>query len=423
MFSGDSAAEERNRLAITPALAAIDFVLLTHAHIDHSGLLPRLVHLGFNGAIYATSATVDLLGVMLADSAHIHEHRSERDSSQPLYTGTQALSSLRQLRRVEYGQWLEPKHGVRCVFRDAGHILGSALIELWISDGSRERKLVFSGDLGQYGNLLLRDPTPVSAADLLVVESTYGNRVHKPIEATLAELAAATVETIERRRGNVIVPAFAVGRTQDVLYLLIKLQQEGRVPPLTIYVDSPLATQATAVTLKHWRLLDSDAVALLESATKEATGPCIRFVEAPEESAALSRVRSGAVIIAASGMCEAGRVQYHLRDNLPRMESSVVIVGYQAPGTLGRRLVDGETSVRIFGDEIPVRARVHTLGGLSAHADQAALLRWLRGFSRAPQRTLVVHGEAAIAKGFAQLIENRLGWRAAAPAPGESVQL
>jgi len=423
MFLGDSAAAERNCLAITPALAAVDFVLLTHAHIDHSGLLPRLVHLGFKGAIYATSATADLLGVMLADSAHIHEHRSECDSSQPLYTGTQALSSLRQLRRVEYGQWLEPRHGVRCVFRDAGHILGSALIELWISDGSRERKLVFSGDLGQYGNPLLRDPTPVSAADLLVVESTYGNRVHKPIEATLAELAVATCETIERRRGNVIVPAFAVGRTQEMLYLLIKLQQEGRVPPLTIYVDSPLATQATAVTLKHWRLLDSDAVALLESATKEATGPRIRFVEAPEESAALTRVRSGAVIIAASGMCEAGRVQYHLRDNLPRMESSVLIVGYQAPGTLGRHLVDGDTSVRIFGDDIPVRARVHTLGGLSAHADQAALLRWLRGFSKPPQHTLVVHGEAATAKGFAQLIEDRLGWQAAAPAAGDLVRL
>lgn len=423
MFQGDSNADEKNRAAITPVLATVDFVLLTHAHIDHSGLLPRLVHLGFKGPIYATSATADLLAVMLADSAHIHEQKSKHDQAEPLYTATQALSSLRQLRRVEYGQQLQPKPGVRCVFHDAGHILGSALIELWASDGKQERKLVSSGDLGQYGNPLLRDPTPVSEADLLVVESTYGNRVHKPIEATLAELSAAVSETIEQRRGNVIVPAFAVGRTQDMLYLLIKLQREGRVPPLSIFVDSPLATEATAVTLKHWRLLDPGAIPLLESAMQEGTGPRIRFVEAPEESATLSRISCGAVIIAASGMCEAGRVQYHLRDNLPRTESSVLIIGFQAAGTLGRRLVDGETNVRIFGDEIPVRARVHTLGGLSAHADQHALLRWLRGFSRPPQRTLVVHGEAQTAKGFAQLIQDRLGWRAAAPAAGETIQL
>jgi metallo-beta-lactamase family protein len=424
MFQGGSEADARNLAAVTPELTSADFVLLTHAHIDHSGLLPRLAHLGFEGPIYTTSATADLLEVMLVDSAHIQEKESHYEHAvEPLYTLGHALSCLRQLRRVQYDEEVRPAAGVRCVFRDAGHILGSAIIEVWVETLSGESKIVFSGDLGQYGRPLVKDPTPIRAANFLLVESTYGNRLHRTLDATIEELTQAVGDTLTGRRGNVIIPAFAVGRTQEVLYLLIKLFREGRLPHMNIFVDSPLAAKATALTLKHWRLLDPDVAALFESAMKDGKGPRIQFTETPEESAALSRIRHGAVIIAGSGMCEAGRIKYHLRDNLPRAESSVLIIGFQANGTRGRKLVDGVRSVRIFGDEVAVRARVHTIGGLSAHADQGALLQWLGNFATPPAQTFVVHGEAETAEGFARLVQERLGWAARAPDSGTVIEL
>ncbi len=424
MFQGGSEAGARNLAAVTPKLTSVDFVLLTHAHIDHSGLLPRLAHLGFKGPIYTTSATADLLEVMLVDSAHIQEKESHyEDAVEPLYTLDHTLSCLRQLRRVQYDEETQPAAGVRCVFRDAGHILGSAIIEVWVKALSGESKIVFSGDLGQYGRPLVKDPTPISAANFLLVESTYGNRLHRTLDATIEELTQAVGDTLTRRRGNVIIPAFAVGRTQEVLYLLIKLFREGRLPHINIFVDSPLATKATALTLKHWHLLDPDVAPLLESAMKDGEGPRIQFTETPEESAALSRIRHGAVIIAGSGMCEAGRIKYHLRDNLPRAESSVLIIGFQADGTRGRKLVDGARSVRIFGEEVAVRASVHTIGGLSAHADQGALLQWLGNFAAPPAQTFVVHGEAETAEGFARLVQQRLGWAARAPDAGTVIEL
>jgi len=421
MFQGGREALIKNRAALDFDVSELAFVLLTHAHIDHSGLIPRLVHKGFDGPIYCTSATADLLEVMLADSASIQEKDAERDNRKPLYTVTQALRSLGQLRQVAYDEIFTPAAGVRARLRDAGHILGSAAIEVWLDEAGR--KLAFSGDLGQPGRPLVRDPTAIEDADVLVVESTYGNRLHKSLDATVDELCDAITATLADRRGNVVIPAFAVGRTQEVLYLLIRLAQAGRLPELDIYVDSPLATKATAVTLKHWRLLDPDVAPTFASAMNSHGKPSIRFTESPEESAALSRVRDGAVIIAGSGMCDGGRIQYHLRDNLPRAESSVVIIGFQAQGTLGRRLVDGASQVRIFGDEIDVRAPVHTIGGLSAHADQSGLLGWLRGFRQAPRRTFVVHGEYETARTFCGVIEKELGWRADAPAGGQVVEI
>ena len=418
MFQGGREADSKNyaRFAFDPA--SLDFVLLTHAHIDHSGLLPRLVAAGFRGPIYTTAATCDLLEVMLVDSAHIQEKEVEwrqkanaRGAGKPpLYTVAEVTRTLHQLKPVAYDTALEPHPAVRCLFRDAGHIIGAAIIELWVREGTQTRKIVFSGDIGQPGRPLVRDPTPVTEADVLIVESTYGNRLHKSLDDTLAELEHAITDTLVRKKGNVIIPAFAVGRTQEIIYLLVDLYRQGRLPEMNIYVDSPMATRATEITAKHWALLDQDAATLLQWLKGGRGRPRIHFVQDLVESTNLQRIKHGAVIISASGMCNAGRIKHHLRHNLGRRDSSILIVGFQAAGTLGRRIVDGVKNVRIFGIPIPVRADIYTIGGLSAHADQDALLGWLSHFKRAPQRTFVVHGEPETAGIFAAAIHDKLGW-------------
>jgi len=436
MFQGGRDADRKNREALDFDVRDIDFVLLTHAHIDHSGLLPRLTMLHYRGPVYCTEPTADLLEVMLLDSAHIQEkeaewevrhrkreHRRGDPDPAPLYTVHQAIESLKRLKRTTYDEDVRPHPKVRCRFRDAGHILGSAFIEIWIEESQQTRKLVFSGDLGQPGHPLMRDPETTDGADLLVIESTYGNRLHKPMRETLDELAEAVTDTIARRSGNVVIPAFAVGRTQDLLQLLLNLSRDGRVPDMNIVVDSPMALAATKVTMKHLHILDDEAQGAIEWLRGKGGKPSIRFVQEVEESIALNQVKSGAVIISASGMCEAGRIKYHLRQNLPRPECSVIIVGFQAAGTLGRRLVDGADRVRIFGEEVPVRARIHTVGGLSAHADQAALLGWLGHFARPPERTFIVHGEKSTAAIFRDVITERLQWgNVTVPKAGEIVQ-
>lgn len=432
MFQGGSEADGKNRTRFAFDPATLDFVLLTHAHIDHSGLLPRLVAAGYRGPVYATAATCDLLEVMLIDSAHIQEKENEwRQKSKtrgagkpPLYTVNDVNRTLRQLKPVEYASELRPHADVRCVFRDAGHIIGAAIIELWIKEGARTRKIVFSGDIGQPGHPLVRDPAPIAEAEVLIVESTYGNRRHKTMDDTLAELEHAITDTLTRKKGNVIIPAFAVGRTQEIIYLLVELHRQGRLPEMDIYIDSPMATKATEITAKHWALLDQDAATLLQWLKKRHGQPRIHFVQDVLESTNLQRIKQGAVIISASGMCNAGRIKHHLRHNLGRRESTLLIVGFQAAGTLGRRIVDGARTVRIFGIPVPVRADVYTIGGLSAHADQAALLGWLGHFKRAPQHTFVVHGEPAAAEIFAATIHDRLGWsHVDIPAQHDSVTL
>ena len=438
MFQGGRDADRKNREALDFDVRELDFVLLTHAHIDHSGLLPRLSMLHYRGPVYCTAPTRDLLEVMLLDSAHIqekeaewevrHRHRARRSREPdgdvaPLYTVTQAIESLRRLRGVAYDEELRPHDKVRCRFRDAGHILGSSFIEIAVEEGGHTRRVVFSGDLGQPGHPLMRDYALPGAADAVIMESTYGNRLHKPMADTLSELAAAITETLAVRQGNVVIPAFAVGRTQDVLYLLVQLHREGRVPDMDIYVDSPMALAATKVMMKHHRVLDGEAGEAVD--WLRASGrPRIHFTQEVEESIALNRIASGAVIISASGMCEAGRIKYHLRQNLPREQCSVVIAGFQAGGTLGRRLVDGATTVRLFGEEVPVKARIHTIGGLSAHADQAGLLGWLRGLPQPPARAFLVHGEKSTAAMFRDEIVKQLGWPSVhVPSAGETVTL
>jgi metallo-beta-lactamase family protein len=402
MFQGGRAAALKNRrFGFDPQ--RIDFVLLSHAHIDHSGLIPRLVAAGFAGPIHATRPTCDLLGVMLPDSGHLQEREAEHEGGSALYTEADARSSLRRLRPVDYDAEVRPHASVRCRFRDAGHILGSAILEIWLG----KAKLVFSGDLGQPGHPVVHDPAVIESADVLLVESTYGDRNHKSYLQTLDEIAYALTDTLSSRKGNVVIPAFAVGRTQDILQIIGQLRRQGRVPRMDVYVDSPLATAATRITLKYADLPDLGNV---------------RFTESLEESIRINSVRAGAVIVSASGMCDGGRIKHHLRYNISRPECAIVIVGFQAQGTLGRRIVDGAKTVRIFGEPHAVRAKIFTIGGLSAHADQSALLGWLGHFRQAPRQTWVVHGEPLAARALRDEIR-RKGWNAQVPSPGQATEI
>lgn len=432
MVQGGREAPERNRAPFGFDPRDIDFVLLTHAHIDHSGLLPKLVRDGFKGPIHTTAATADLLGVMLPDSGHIQEFEAERarrqhkpsrtdDLPEPIYTVRDAEDCLQQLNPVAYDDWLQAHATVRCRFRDAGHILGSAIIEIDLTEAGKTTRLVCSGDLGQPGRPILRDPTLIEQADVLLIESTYGDRAHKDMPATLDELVGVIEHTL--RSGNVIVPAFAVGRTQEIIYHLHQLSRQGRLHGLNIFVDSPMATAATQITMQHLSLFDEAAQGLVKWFRQGSERPALHFTGSVEESMALNRVRAGAIIISASGMCDAGRIKHHLRHNLGRSECSVLITGFQAQGTLGRRLVDGVERVTIFGRDVPVRASIHTLGGFSAHADQPALLAWVAGFTQPPRQTFVVHGEEAAALALAQQLRKQRGWEVSVPMPTESFEL
>lgn len=428
LFQGARDTDRRNRAFPAFDPAGVDFAIVTHAHLDHCGLLPRLVARAPRLPVYATRITADLLPVMLRDSAHIQEreaqyHAPRSPLATPLYGMAEVERAMRQVSSVPYGVEFRPHPGVRARFRDAGHIPGSAIVEIWVREAGRERKIVFSGDLGQPSRPLVKDPETIESAEVLVVESTYGNRQHKSMEETLAELALAANETLAERRGNLVVPAFALGRTQDLLVVLFELGLRGDLPPMHVFVDSPLARQATEVTLAHLGSFDPLYGRFAKALAHGKLPFPVHFTESAEDSMAINTIRSGAVIIAASGMCEAGRVRHHLRHNLGREECGVLFTGFQAGGTLGRSLVDGARTVRLFRESVPVRARIYTLGGLSAHADRGALLAWLRGFRRPPRRCFVVHGEEATALDFAMAIEADRGWKPVVPSPGETVEV
>ncbi|MGZ0018773.1 MBL fold metallo-hydrolase RNA specificity domain-containing protein [Nitrosomonas sp. wSCUT-2] len=425
MFQGGREADRKNRTAFKFDPRAIDFVLLTHAHIDHSGLLPRLNAWGFRGPVYCTAATADLLQVMLKDSAYIQEKETEwRNQSRrhghsiqdlaPLYTVAQAEALLKQLVRVDYDTEVNPHPAIRCCFRDAGHILGSAIIELWVKQQAASKKIVFSGDLGKPGHPVVRDPAIIRQADVLLIESTYGNRLHRSMADTLDELVLAINDTLIKKGGNVIIPAFTVGRTQDLLFLLIDLYRQGKLGEMDIYVDSPMARAATEITLKHIALLDKESTDALKWMNDNVKKPRIHFVQDIEESMQLNSMKHG-IIISASGMCDAGRIKHHLKYNLDRPECSILITGFQAERTLGRRLVDGVRQVKIFGQDVRVRAAIYTIGGLSAHADQADLLNWLRHFVNKPEKVFVVHGEYSNSVALAAAIGKDLKWNAEIP--------
>jgi len=418
MFQGGRDAPAKNRRAYARELGPIDFVLLTHAHIDHCGLLPRFAwprHGAGQPAIYCTRPTADLAPVMLADSAFVQSRGARgrerrRPAETPLYTADDVRRLATRLHGMPYGVEFRPHPQATVRLHNAGHIVGAASAEVRLSEGSRRRTLLFSGDLGEDLALLVRDRDPPPAADVVIVESTYGDRNHRSLTDTEDELVAVLHEVLHERRGNVIVPAFALGRAQELLVLLYRLARAGRIRVPLVFVDSPLARQAADVTFAHLDAIDDEAAAF-HAAERERKLPfTLRYTESVEDSMFLNSIRGGSVIIAASGMCEAGRIRHHLRHNLPRSECAVLFTGFQAAGTMGRRIVDGARSVPLFGETIAVRASVHTLGGLSAHAGQDSLMDWLRAAPRRPRSVFVDHGEPVAAHALAARMARELKW-------------
>jgi len=423
LFQGGREANTKNLEALPFAAKDLEFVVLTHAHIDHSGLLPRLCAQGFKGPIYCTPATYELLKILLPDSAHLQLadlERAERKMKMgkwrgempvALYTREEVEMTLAQFQTVEYGQILEITPGIELEFRNAGHILGSAIAVLDIQeDGAQKKRCVFSGDIGMKGKVLMPDPDLISDADVLLIESTYGDRLHRSLSETEEELVEVISSTMAAR-GNIVIPAFAVGRTQEILFLLIDLVRKEKLPHLAIWVDSPMATAATHLTQHFFSQLDAQSQATFQWYQDNPDAVDLRFIADVEESKALNKIKGGAIIISASGMCDAGRIVHHLANNLPRPQNAVIITGFQAYGSLGRRLVDKVEKVRLFGEEVQVKASIHTIGGLSAHADQAGLLNWLKGFKKPPSKVFVVHGEPESSTAFASCIRDQLHWK------------
>lgn len=432
MFQGSREIRARNREPFLFKPDSLDAVLLTHAHIDHSGLLPRLVRQGFRGKILATEATADLCTVMLPDSAHIQTMEAEwrnrkstragRPLEEPLYTMEDAEKTLTLFQPVKYAEELAVFPGLRARFLDAGHILGSAIVEVWADEGAGATKLVFSGDLGQRGVPIIRDPTAIEEADYLFVESTYGDRLHEDIGDRRRQLAEA-VAAAAKSGGNLVIPAFAVERTQELLYDIKLLAASRAIPEPRVYIDSPMATSATEIFRRHPDCFDAEAWAMLKDGQSPFEFPGLTFVRTVQESQALNQLQGGAIIISANGMCEAGRILHHLKHNLWRPEAHLLFVGYQADGTLGRRLLDGEKNVRVMGEDIAVRATIHSIGSYSAHADRDGLLAWLGAFKAKPRGVFLVHGEDQVLANWSATVRQELGWQPEVPSYGATYRL
>jgi metallo-beta-lactamase family protein len=424
MFQGNKDLEERNRSVRPYRPEEISFILLTHAHIDHSGLIPKLVKEGFEGKVVCTKATRDLCEIMLRDSAHIQEMEAEwqnrkgkragKDGAQPLYTEKDAEKSLRCFQPVDYEEMLAPAEGLRIRFRDAGHILGSAIIEIWAKEGGTEKKLVFSGDLGGIKQPIVRDPSWVEEADALWLESTYGDRLHRSREETVQEFLKIIQDAISHH-AKVVIPAFAVERTQDIIYVLGQFIRTGVLPSIPVYIDSPLAISATEIFKRNSDCFDRETKKILLMGGDPLDLPEIIYSRTTEESKAINEDSRPGIIISASGMCDSGRIQHHLKHHLWRPESHIVIIGYQAEGTVGRRIVDGAKTIRLFGEEIAVRAHIHTLGGFSAHADQKGLIEWVSHFKNPNLEIFVNHGEEKVSTALAQTIRERFPFKVSVP--------
>ncbi len=414
------------------AESELDAVLLTHAHIDHSGYLPLLYKKGFRGPIFATGPTTDLCKIMLLDSAHIQESDAEwktrkaqrraQPPVEPLYTQEDALGAHGLFRPCAYGQRVEVCPGISLRMVDVGHLLGSASIEVTICEDGAERIVVFSGDIGNLNQPLIRDPQYLHRADVLVMESTYGDRSHGPKPDYIASLTQVLQETFDRG-GNVVIPSFAVGRTQEMLYFLRQIKQERRVrghDGFPVYIDSPLGIEATQVFNENtWECADAETLALLRQGVNPLTFDGLRVAQTAEDSKRINTDTTPKVILSSSGMCDAGRIRHHLKHNLWRAECTVLFVGYQSVGTLGRSLVDGAKEVKLFGETIRVNARIEQLAGTSGHADKAGLIRWAAAFSPKPEHVFVVHGDDDVTDAFAARLNQELGLAASAPYNGE----
>lgn len=426
LFQGLKALRLRNWASPPVDPKTLGAVVLSHAHIDHSGYLPRLCRDGFTGPIYCTGGTIDLLRVMLPDAAHLQEeeadfanrhHTSTHDPALPLYTVTDAERVLGRVERVEFGRGFAPVPGVEARFAHSGHILGAALVTCVIGG----RRLVFSGDLGRYGVPIMVDPDPVPEADALLVESTYGDRDHPPDDH--ADKLAAAVTRAAEQKGWLLIPAFAVGRSQEILYDLRRLEAAGRIPSLPVYLDSPMAIQATAVYASHTEEHDAELRQAETGGQRPFAPRRFHLSRTVTDSKGLNDVDGPGVILAGSGMATGGRILHHLKRLLPDPRTTVLFVGYQAAGTRGRLLRDGATVIKMLGEMVPVRARIEVSDSYSAHADRGEILRWLGGFRRAPDMTYIVHGEAEAASALRDAIASRLGWRAAVAEDGQRVAL
>ena len=424
-YQGGKAQDEMNFMPFPFAVNDIEAVVLSHAHIDHCGRLPLLVKRGYDGPIYTTKATADLLQVMLRDSAYIHEKEAEwknkkadrlgRKHVDPLYTIEDAEAALKLVVPVLYNQLIELNDEMRVVFNDAGHILGSGIIEIWAKEGDGENKIVFSGDLGMTDRPIIEDPTIIKKADYVIMESTYGSRNHPENSDSISKLLDIVEETT-KRGGSVIIPSFAVGRTQELIYEFNKFFQEGGrakkiLEDVLVYVDSPMANMATEVFRNNAQVFDDETKDFILKGDNPLDFPNLRFTRSTQDSMALNGNKTPKVIISASGMCEAGRIRHHLKHGLWDSRNSIVFVVYQAEGTLGRRIVEGAEEVSIMGETIKVQAQIHNLEGFSGHADQNGLLDWISGFQVAPKQVFLVHGEEESKRVLGKLIEDKLGYK------------
>ncbi len=433
MFQGREELRRRNSLDLDYSPADIDVLLLTHAHIDHSGLIPKLVRKGFKGQIFATKATVDLCTVMLPDSAHIQENDVKwinrknkklcKPLTEPIYTVADAEAAVKQMVPVSYGETIQILPDVKVRFRDAGHILGSAFIEVWVhDDDGRDKKIVFSGDIGPKGQAIIRDPEVIEDADYLLIESTYGNRLHKSREDTYSEFLDIIKSSVSRE-GNIIIPAFAIERTQEIIFTLSKMINGGDIQPFPVFIDSPLAVSATEIFRRNHECFDRETDTMLAYGQSPFDFQGLSMIRSTDESKMLNKDAHGSMIISASGMCNAGRVKFHLQENLPDPNAAVIFVGYQAEGTPGRRLIDGADRIRLFGQDVEVRAKIHTLGGFSAHADRKGLQEWVGGIMNPELKVFVVHGEEESSISFAQLIKDEFHLETYVPHWGETIDL
>ncbi len=432
MFQGGKRMELRNWREWDFDPSQINTLFLTHAHIDHSGRIPKLVRDGFKGRIFSTAPTTQLCGIMLLDSAHVQEmdarwqtRRNKREAKgeiKPLYTMEDAQNSLQYLTPVESDEIIHVEDGIRARLRNAGHILGSSILELWVKDSQQEIKIVFSGDIGKANQLILKDPAEIFNADYLFVESTYGNRLHKSFEDSKAELLEAINYAVSHG-GKVIIPAFAVERTQEIIYVLSEFQRLGKLPDIPVYLDSPLAIKATEIFRRNKKYYDKEAKDIVNGGSDPFSLPNLHYSETTDESVAINERKGPAIIIAGNGMCTAGRIKHHLKHNLWREGASIVIVGFQANGSLGRKIIDGQKTVKVFGEDVAVKAKVFTIGGFSAHADQNDLLEWVGNFAESKPRVFMVHGEPLVCEEFAGLVKTRLGLNTYVPRWRESLVL
>ena len=426
---------DRNWDPFTVPPESIDAVLLTHAHLDHCGLLPKLVKEGFKGKIYCTDATAEIARIILLDSAKIQEedaeykkkrHKKEKRKSPrpiaPLYTMADAEACFPHFHNVKYRAPVQIKPGVEATFCDAGHVLGSSIIKVKASMNGESRTVLFSGDIGRPHRPIVRDPSLVDEADYVLVESTYGDRVHKGPEDT-KQLIGDVINSTIQAGGNIIVPSFALERSQELLYFINELYRQNAIPHMTVYLDSPMASRITKVFKRHRELYDKEMTEYVNNHESPFNLPGLEMAGSSDESKAINHVRKSVMIIAGSGMCTGGRIKHHLVNNISKRQNTIMFVGYQAVGTLGRRIVNGEKEVRILGKEYPVKARIERINGFSAHADKEELLEWLSGLKRPPRKVFVVHGESESALHFGEFLRGKTGWQVDVPSYQDEVIL